>query len=447
LIGQFLEVGPLRMDRKNKLALNRYSWLPIGNLLFIDQPVGTGYSYTEGRMDSTDESVNRHFLHFLQKFLKTYRKYVSKAPASGMQVSRDIYFAGESHAGHFMISMIRQALAENMHIKDGGTFLTIKGVAIGNGWIDPRNQYDVSDYAFKHKLISASLYERLKIKAETCRGLLRLKRYNHAVCFQITDDVLSASAHRYMRVLSYDIRKRVRSEAFYPAGHERFESYLNNGLVKRALHVYNLTHRFGQCLDPPYYALKHLDGKGVIDDLVHILHSSRVRVLFYTGEYDMVCNHISLHQSLTQMKWKGTFGWKNSKETEWLINNNTAGSFHQYGNLKSLVVHNAGHMVPLEAPTAAYELMREFVDNSLNHSFETKINGNLKGTMERRRNNNLSGLVGHGSDSRKYSNASRIGLSSLLLPLVYIIAITAVCVFLKTVFKSRGPWVVRKRSR
>lgn len=43
--GALMEVGPYRLKDDHTLIDNDGSWHEFANLLFVDQPVGTGFSY------------------------------------------------------------------------------------------------------------------------------------------------------------------------------------------------------------------------------------------------------------------------------------------------------------------------------------------------------------------------------------------------------------------
>ena len=46
--------------------------------------------------------------------------------------NRDLYLTGESYAGHYL-----PAIAHHLLTKVTDLPLVLKGVAIGNGWVDP----------------------------------------------------------------------------------------------------------------------------------------------------------------------------------------------------------------------------------------------------------------------------------------------------------------------
>jgi hypothetical protein len=68
-----------------------------------------------------------------------------------------------------MAKYILQRNAEAaLHPARGGLVVRIDGLAIGNGWIDPFHQYDVSDYMHGQGLISDG--QRHTMKVCVCGG-------------------------------------------------------------------------------------------------------------------------------------------------------------------------------------------------------------------------------------------------------------------------------------
>lgn len=55
--GALLEVGPLRIQQDGSLTENAYGWHQRANLLFVDQPVGTGYSFSSYAENRTVSSL------------------------------------------------------------------------------------------------------------------------------------------------------------------------------------------------------------------------------------------------------------------------------------------------------------------------------------------------------------------------------------------------------
>jgi carboxypeptidase C (cathepsin A) len=70
MTGAFVELGPYKFDIKNetsfKLVRNEHTWLKLGHLLFIDQPLGTGLSFTEKTYADTQEVATNHLFSLIQ---------------------------------------------------------------------------------------------------------------------------------------------------------------------------------------------------------------------------------------------------------------------------------------------------------------------------------------------------------------------------------------------
>ena len=80
MIGLFQENGPCRITNdSSSVTLNRYSWNNETNMLYIDQPVGTGFSYGEKKVGTSQEAAVDVWT-FLQILLSDARfsKYSSR---------------------------------------------------------------------------------------------------------------------------------------------------------------------------------------------------------------------------------------------------------------------------------------------------------------------------------------------------------------------------------
>lgn len=74
--GVLMEVGPYRLKDESTLQYNDGSWDEFANLLFVDQPVGTGLSYvdTDSYLHELKEMADQ-FIVFLEKFFALFPAY------------------------------------------------------------------------------------------------------------------------------------------------------------------------------------------------------------------------------------------------------------------------------------------------------------------------------------------------------------------------------------
>ncbi|MFN9980167.1 MAG: S10 family serine carboxypeptidase-like protein, partial [bacterium] len=136
--GLFLENGPFRFlmpgqsyehyqgtqqqdTSQCRIEINPFSWHKApAYTLYIDQPVGTGLSFSKkSNWAKNDLEVNVDFYAFLQNFLLLHKdKFVQESPIyankqgsdegdlSLYRMKRPLFFSGESHAGHYIPSMV-----------------------------------------------------------------------------------------------------------------------------------------------------------------------------------------------------------------------------------------------------------------------------------------------------------------------------------------------------
>ena len=124
MTGLFFELGPSSIDKNAKPVYNPYSWNSNASVIFLDQPVNTGYSYSGGSVTNS-VAAGKDVYALLTLFFKQFPEYSSQ----------DFFIAGESYAGHYIPVFTSEILS---HKK---TNINLKSVLIGNGLTDGYTQY------------------------------------------------------------------------------------------------------------------------------------------------------------------------------------------------------------------------------------------------------------------------------------------------------------------
>ncbi|RKO95549.1 alpha/beta-hydrolase, partial [Caulochytrium protostelioides] len=130
LDGLFLENGPLKVIDKDHVAWNPYGWNQYADVLYVDQPAGTGFSTGQIKdYAHTETEIVERFLSFYDRYLEIFPQHRDA----------ELYFAGESYAGTYLPYITAAMLKRNEAA--GRDIYRIQSLLIGNGWIDPLRQY------------------------------------------------------------------------------------------------------------------------------------------------------------------------------------------------------------------------------------------------------------------------------------------------------------------
>ena len=83
--GALMEIGPYRVGQGGKLKYNDGSWDEFANLLFVDNPVGTGFSYvdTNSYLHELQEMADQ-FINFLEQWFALVPEYMHDDVSLGL---------------------------------------------------------------------------------------------------------------------------------------------------------------------------------------------------------------------------------------------------------------------------------------------------------------------------------------------------------------------------
>lgn len=125
LTGLFMELGPSSITKDGKTKYNPSSWNANASVIFLDQPVNVGYSYSGSAVSNT-VAAGKDVYALLTLFFKQFPEYAKQ----------DFHISGESYAGHYIPVFASEILS---HKKRN---INLQSVLIGNGLTDGLTQYE-----------------------------------------------------------------------------------------------------------------------------------------------------------------------------------------------------------------------------------------------------------------------------------------------------------------
>lgn len=142
----FIQNGPIEIVKANgqpKLQLRNFTWNEEFAVLYIDNPVGTGFSFTDKETHylSNESEVGRDVYEALRQFFILFSEYKGNP----------FYITGVSYGGKFVPAAGYKIHTMGEQAKKDG--FNLKGLAIGNGLCDPKTQIDYGDFLWKFGLI------------------------------------------------------------------------------------------------------------------------------------------------------------------------------------------------------------------------------------------------------------------------------------------------------
>ena len=359
-LGLFLENGPYRIqdDSEGKLLENQYSWNKNAHIIYWDQPIGTGYSRVKGEDPQTTFAKNEDELS--EMFYLAFQNFLSKHPEYR---SCPVYVAGESYGGKYVPNIAVKIHKKNSAETDENRKINLKGISVGDGWIDARLQMKVYiDYPYTLGYLDTN--QRLRILSDYDNFCTALDNKKYDDAYSISNDIVDNVSALGGNFNVYNISR------FSEISMKKVQTYMETAAVKKALNV------------PEAQKWNCADNKGpVADNLIEdnmensapvysefINYENLYKVLMYTGTFDTACGSLSTEQILYDLnKWNNpedNEAWKKLSRNIWAQpSTNVKGFIKQYKNLTQIVLPNSGHQVPYYKPEISLEMLDKWMND------------------------------------------------------------------------------------
>lgn len=349
LFGLFTENGPFEVTKSQKVKARKYSWHLNHNLLYIDNPVGTGFSFVD-----KDEGYARNEVDVGRDLYSALLQFFTLFP--NLQQNK-FYITGESYAGKYV-----PAISHTIHKNNGGAKLKInlKGLAMGNGLCDPLHQLEYGDYLYQLGLIDTIGRDTFHQYEKKGRDCIKKKDFNGA--FDVFDQLInmdqlpSGSLFKNMTGFSTYFNYLQQEDDGSDAP---MAAFLKRTDVRKAIHVGAL----------PFHGLDLDENKvedhlklDVMDTIAPYLSEllAHYRVCIYNGQLDIIVAYPLTINYLKKLPFEHSQDYKKAPRYIWKVGTDIAGFVHEAGNLVEVLVRNAGHMVPHDQPKWAFDLITRF---------------------------------------------------------------------------------------
>ena len=351
LFGMYTEIGPfitvLDSNNKTKLNVNLLTYALDNHLLFVEQPIGVGFS-TINNNDTAPRYATDAALHFETFMMNFFQIYPYLA-------NNNLYLIGESYAGHYIPSFATRIIQNQATNK----LPPLQGIIIGDGWTDPERQlmgYD--SYAYSIGLITKNRRVDYKnAQNNILQDIIGGQYYNASGLF----DYITGSDNNSIPTIAgnvniYNYRQYVNSNAIDP-----LSQWVNSSEFKGNCSIYPNTTTWLSCNDTMYKDFYYDISQSYKANISYLLNNTRV--LLYNGQNDIIVNTPSAESWIHSLDWEKSSDFLQTQKINWMVNNKVVGTVKQLNPLTFVYVKNAGHMVPTDQPVNTLDMMRRWLNN------------------------------------------------------------------------------------
>lgn len=348
LFGLFVENGPFGVNKDLKLYPRKFSWNTKYNVIYIDNPVGTGFSFTDNEkgyarnQDDVADNLHSALLQFFQLFPNLK--------------GNDVYLTGESYAGKYI-----PVLASRIYHDPSPRKIYMRGIAIGDGFSDPPVMVrGYADFMYQTGLLDERQREVFRNATDEAIKLIEQKKWIEAD--KIFDQLLNGDISRYPSYFtnctgSVDYYNFLRTKS--PDDFEYYNNFVVQADVRRSIHVGDLPYQSGDKVEE--YLLEDIL-QSVKPYLTEMMNYSKV--LLYSGQLDVIVALPLTEAMIETIKWKYADEYQIAKRIVWKVRPDdveVAGYVRRVHDFYQIGVRGSGHIAPYDQPESVWDMIDRFI--------------------------------------------------------------------------------------
>ncbi|KAL5225825.1 hypothetical protein ABZP36_012464 [Zizania latifolia] len=366
LSGLLFEIGPLKFDVAGytqgfpRLQYFQDSWTKVSNVIFLDAPVGTGFSYTRDRQgyNVSLTETSRQLVVFLTKWLADHPDFNSN----------QLYIGGDSYSGYTVPVTALQIANDDA----ARAQLNLKGYLVGNAATDIKYD-DGGKVPFMHGmgLISDEMYAAARdscggdyvstpTNAECANALQAIQSTTYAInpvhilepmCGFASPRRCTAEEKQIMPLPRLGLPVECRDN-----GYRLSYLWADDPEVRATLGIRDGSiGAWSRCSSLPLY--RH-DVESAIPYHAELTRRG-YRALVYNGDHDMDMTFVGTQAWIRTLGYPVVSGWR-----PWFSNRQVAGFTTVYAhNLTFATVKGAGHTAPEYRPKECLDMLHRWTSS------------------------------------------------------------------------------------
>ncbi|XP_049811567.1 retinoid-inducible serine carboxypeptidase-like [Schistocerca nitens] len=351
--GNFEELGIVDAN----LNVRNSSWVHKVNVLFIDNPVGTGFSYVDNYSlyTTTNAEIAADLITFIKAFLEQYPTFQTVP----------LYIFSESYGGKMAAEF---ALELYKAIQAGEVTVPLKGVAMGDSWISPIDSVLTwAPFLLQTGMVDSEGYAQIDRYAQLTKNAINAGDYSLATSLWSTTESIILSVT--YNIDFYNILYKVYGYGRHMAKQEFrglnrvSDAELNelmNGYVKNTLGDVIPSDVYWDSQGSNVFSALNEDFMKPVTDVVEsLLNETDISVVVFTGNLDLIVDTPGTLKWVENLKWAGAQSWKESNRSPITVNSIIEGYYKKYSNFAFYWITRSGHMVPTDNPDGAIWLLKD----------------------------------------------------------------------------------------
>ncbi|KAJ1389992.1 Peptidase S10, serine carboxypeptidase [Sesbania bispinosa] len=312
----WLTGGPLAFEIKEydgnlpNLILRPQSWTKVCSIIFVDLPLGTGFSYAKNLLaQRSDWKLVHHAHQFLRKWLIDHPEFLSN----------DLYIGADSYSGIPAPAIVQEI--SNGNEKGLQPWINLQGYLLGNPITTYREKNHQIPCAHGMGLISDELYE--------CLSGINM--------FNILDRFCEDDSKLLRRSLTQELKVSLSPHLTVP-------ELSCQGTIGEWKRCYTTDFKYE--IPSSFEFHVNLSAKGY-------------RSLIYSGDHDLVVPFMSTQAWIRALNYSIVEDWR-----PWLVDGQVAGYTRTYSNRMTFAtVKGSGHTAPEYKPDEGFAMFTRWISS------------------------------------------------------------------------------------